>query len=201
MIDKKNVTILNIQRLSGILNFLHRAIVPGRTFTRRMYEKLTWCDNEGRKLKQFHHVRLDKEFIEDCKVWLDFLKESESRHNNLCRPFIDLDSTTEASMLNFYSDSSASENLGMGAIFDDHWIVSAWGKDFIHENKPCIQFLELYALVVAIFTWQNKLKNIRIKVYCDNIGAKNVVNNSSSGCSKCMILLRLLVQNNLRHNR
>ena len=33
MTSKRNVTILSIQRLTGILNFLHRAIVPGRTFT------------------------------------------------------------------------------------------------------------------------------------------------------------------------
>ena len=201
MINKKNATILNIQRLTGILNFLHRAIVPGRTFTRRMYDKLTWCDNKGNKLKQFHHIRLDREFIEDCKVWLNFLEEYSNSYSNLCHPFIDLNKTIEAETLNFYSDSLASEKLGMGTIFDNHWIVAAWGKDFILDNKPCIQFLELYALVAAIFTWKDRLRNMRIRVYCDNIGAKNAVNNSSSGCAKCMILLRLLVKNNLQYNR
>ena len=165
-----------------------------------MYEKLTWCDNSGRKLKQFHHMRLDKEFIEDCNVWLEFL-QAEKYYNRLCRPFIDIDETISAETLNFYSDSSASELLGMGAIFDNHWIVAAWGKEFIQQCKPCIQFLELYALVAAIFTWKERLQNIRIRVYCDNKGARNAVNNSSSGCSKCMILLRFLVKNNLQYNR
>ena len=77
-IQKKNVTILTIQRLTGILSFLNKAIVPGRVFTRCMYNKLTWMDNKGMRLKQYHHVKLDKEFIDDCRVWLGFMNNAHS---------------------------------------------------------------------------------------------------------------------------
>ena len=40
-IDKKKVTIKFIQKLTGILNFLNEVVVPGRAFTRGMYQKLT----------------------------------------------------------------------------------------------------------------------------------------------------------------
>ena len=40
VLSKKKVTIKEAQRLTGLLNFQQRVIVPGRTFTRSMYNKL-----------------------------------------------------------------------------------------------------------------------------------------------------------------
>lgn len=37
------------------------------------------------KLKQNHHVSVDHEMREDCKVWLKFLNSYQA----MCRPFID----------------------------------------------------------------------------------------------------------------
>ena len=44
MMSKRSATIKQIQALTGILNFLNRAMVPGRVFTRRMYSKLKTTD-------------------------------------------------------------------------------------------------------------------------------------------------------------
>ena len=197
IISKRNITILMIQRLTGILNFLGKAIVPGRTFTRRMYDKLTWCDHKGNKLKQHHHIQLDKKFLDDCEVWLQFLQNPQSK--KICRPYLDLNETVTAKTLNFYSDSSG--RVGMGAIFDNHWIVAEWNKSFLEICRPSIQFLELYALVAAILTWGERLRNMRIQVFVDNKGARDVVNNSSSNCKRCLNLLRLLMADNLAFNR
>ena len=49
-IQQRTVTIKFIQRLTGMLNFLSKAIIPGRTFTRMMYKKLKTEDKNGRKL-------------------------------------------------------------------------------------------------------------------------------------------------------
>ena len=59
---KKAATIKEIQVLTGLLNFLNRAIVPGRTFTRRMYAKLRITDKNGAHLKQYHHLNIGREF-------------------------------------------------------------------------------------------------------------------------------------------
>ena len=40
VIDKKKIKVHLVQKLTGLLNFLQRAIVPGRSFTRAMYNKL-----------------------------------------------------------------------------------------------------------------------------------------------------------------
>ena len=59
-IDKCKVTIKFIQQLTGTLNFLNRAIVPGRAFMRGIYQKLKLVDARGRILKQHHHTYLCK---------------------------------------------------------------------------------------------------------------------------------------------
>ena len=82
-VDSRKATIKQIQVLTGSLNFLTHAIVPGRVFTRGMYTKLCHTDSRGRALKDHHHVKIDKEFEEDCKVWTMFL-EQDARGSNLC---------------------------------------------------------------------------------------------------------------------
>ena len=72
-ISKHKVTIKFIQQLTGTLNFLNKAIVPGRAFTRGMYRHLRITDKKGRLLKDHHHTYLCSQFIQDCKVWLGFL--------------------------------------------------------------------------------------------------------------------------------
>ena len=56
-IDKKKVTIHFIQKLTGTLNFLNRAIAPGHAFTKGMYKKLSLRDSKGELLKKYHQVQ------------------------------------------------------------------------------------------------------------------------------------------------
>ena len=41
LLTKKKITVQDVQSLVGLLNFMGRAVVPGRAFTRRMYAKIT----------------------------------------------------------------------------------------------------------------------------------------------------------------
>ena len=143
-IVSNKVTICFIQKLTGNLNFLNQVLIPGRTFTRRMYDKLKLKDNSGNPLKQYHHISLDSDFKRDCKIWKTLLSSSEVR---LCRPFVDVDGFKYAHKINFYSDASMQ---GMGAVFKNRFIVGRWGHDFIHNENPSIEFLELYALYSAL---------------------------------------------------
>ena len=116
---KRKVTVKQLQVLTGYLNFLSKAIVPGRTFTRRIYSKYSQRDSQ---LKQRHHVSVDTEFTFDCEIWRYFL----THHSNkaLCRDMVDLTKWTSAVEINFYSDTSTAEKLGMGAIFNNHWLFT-----------------------------------------------------------------------------
>ena len=212
MIHKKKVTIKELQSLCGYLNFLGKAIFPGRTFTRRMYAKYskvlnidessTSMNSREYKLKQFHHVRLDAEFKADCITWLNFLQGDLAKIVN--RPMVDLFGLVRtATDVVFCSDASANKLLGFGCIFNRRWIQAFWPKNFIQDQKPSIEYLELFALMAGILTWErdNDLNNCRISIFCDNQAVVQIVNNGSSSCKNCMKLLRLITLSGLQFNR
>ena len=212
-IGKNKATVRELQKLCGYLNFLNKAIYPGRVFVRRMYSKYSkWVNltpialNEVRvhsfKPKHYHHVRLDKEFKADCQVWLQFLEYPDLRAV-VCRPMIDIGEGHSAQEINFCSDASASKKLGFGCYLNKNWLYSKWSPAFIETHKPSIEYLELYALTAEILTWQDfsELNNTRITVFCDNTAVVTMINNITSSCKNCMYLLRILVLNGLIHNR
>ena len=195
-LEKKKVTVKFIERLSGFLNFLNKAIYPGRAFTPRMYAKI---DRKIENMRQYHHISLDSEFRSDCKVWLEFLDNSDSNFV-YCRPFTDLSLRLDAKELNLYTDSSANPRLGCGGIFDERWFFGQWEYDFIRRYKPSIAYLELYAVCMAVFIWREELTNLRFQVHCDNESVVRILNTTSSGCKHCMQLIRRLILLSLRYN-
>ena len=211
MIDRKKATVKDLQQLCGFLNFISKAIFPGRTFIRRMYAKFAPLMGQSlnglkekvkRKLKPFHHVRLDNEFKSDCKIWLEFLQGDLSQV--VSRPMVDIlgKITTMSTDIDFYSDASASDKLGFRCLLNSKWIQGFRELKFI-EQKPSIEFLELFALTAGILTWQNheELTNCRVVVFCDNTAVMQMINDMSSSCKHCMVLLRKLVLNRLKCNR
>ena len=119
-------------------------------------------------------------------MWAQFLKHPTA----YCQPFIDYTDTL-ATELDLYSDTSRNFSLGMGAIFSNRWMVMQWLQEFQFFN-PSIEYLELYALCAAVLSWVKYFKNKRVIIFCDNISVVHMVNNSSSTCMNCMVLIRLL---------
>ena len=200
---RKKAKIKELQCLTGTLNFLCRILHPGQTFTRRMYQKFANITNgKGKPLKHYHHIKLDAEFKSDCNIWQLFLENASSA--SITRPFIDFTDKNNqftAEVLNFYTDASANPDLGMGCYYDSRWTFAQWEQGFVEEFRPSIEYLELFALCTGIFTWKDKLQNIRIVIHCDNQVVIHMVNTGVSSCRQCMYLLRLLTLNNLLWNR
>ena len=177
MLDSKKAAVKQLQTLCSFLNFLSKAIFPGQAFTRRMYAKFSmvcpgpFTQNQlspytfAGKLKQHHHVRLDKEFKLDCEIWVKFLSEPQYM-SAVNRLMIDiLSPALTAQQIFFYSDASAAVHLGFGCIFNTHWFSQQWEKGFIEHCRPSIEYLELLALCAGIFTWKKQLQNCRIIVF------------------------------------
>ena len=146
--NKKKTTVKELQNLCGYLNFLCKAIFPGRAFVRRMYAKYSDIISAGGmpqnayqfKLKQHHHVHIDHEFKLDCKVWIQFLNGELERVVN--RPMIGLLKDAETSEdISFYSDASAAEDKGFGAILKNRWICVDWSASFIWNKNQVLSSL------------------------------------------------------------
>ena len=63
------IMVLQLQKICGFLNFLGRAVVPSRAFTRQLYARLSGnlC------LKPHHHIRVTAEMKADLTMWLQIL--------------------------------------------------------------------------------------------------------------------------------
>ena len=122
-------------------------------------------------------------------MWQYFLKHPMA----FCRPFIDFEESTSAVWIPFYTDASRAQHLGCGGWFRHQWFSTQWQPGFIQKFEPSIAYLELFAVVVGCKLWLKSLKNRRVIIHCDNQVAVQMINNSSSYCKNCMVLIRMLV--------
>ena len=188
----KKTTLGELQRLTGFLNFLSKAVVPGRTFTRRLY-----AYTENSNLLEHHHINVCREMRLDLELWLGFL----STPGAFARPFFHFHNKgDDYQVLDWYTDSSRNKYLGCGGYCDKEWFIQQWDDEFIDEHNPSINYLELYAVTVGIFCWAEKYQNKKIILFCDNMSVVYMLNNATSKCRNCMVLIRLIVMKSLRWN-
>ena len=186
------MTIKELQHICGFLNFLGRAVVPGRAFTRRLYSQFT----NNMHLLPHHHIRITGEMRSDLTTWLLFLRNPAS----YSRPFVDFSITRQAIDIDFYTDASKNPKLGYGGKCGTSYFFQQWDQNVINKIDPSIGYLELYASVTGILLYGYKFANSRIQIFCDNQAACAMINNNSSKCKNCMILIRILVTYCLVHN-
>ena len=189
-IGSRKATIKQIQRLTGLLNFFSRCVIPARVFTRRMYS-LT----NGNTNKPHYHKRIPQEIKLDLIMWRKFLS-NQAAYN---RPFSDF-CNTNSDQIDMYTDSSANAVLGCGGKWGKKWFVQQWDSIFIKKNEPSINYLELYAVTAAVILWIENFANKRVTLFCDNMGVVHMINSNSSRDRNCMILLRLIILQGMIYN-
>ena len=192
ILEKKaggKVTIKQLQKICGFLNFIGRYIVPGRAFTRCLYA-YTKTD----KLKPHHHVKIMSEMRGDLLMWEKFLNHTSV----YCRPFMDFSEMLIAEHIQFYTDASG--RIGFSGICGQSWMSQKWPEGFIQNCNPSIGHLELYALVAGVLNWIQRFRNRRVILMCDNLSTVSMVNTTSSSCKNCMVLIRILVLQCLIYN-
>ena len=107
----KKITLNQLQKVCGFLNFLGRYIIPGRAFTRRLY---VYTANEY--LKPHHHIKVNARMRDDLTMWPTFLKTPAV----YCRPFLDFSKTLIVDEIDMFSDASG--KIGVGAICGSSWM-------------------------------------------------------------------------------
>ena len=189
--NSRKVTVKQLQKLCGFLNFLCRSVVPGHAFTRWLYAPTGGKDI---RLKPHHHVRMKREMVLDLKTWLVFLRNPQC----YCHPFMDFMKTFNATDIQFFTD--ACKVIGMGGIFKKQWIQGLWDMAFLESNNPSIAYLELFALTTGVIAWAKDFQNKRVILNCNNEDIVEMVNASTSNCKNCMVLIRLLTLQSMIHN-
>ena len=71
ILSKKKMTLKQLHKICGFLNFLGRAVVLGRAFTRRLYMSMKGYAN----LKPHHHISVKADMRRDLVMWQSFLSK------------------------------------------------------------------------------------------------------------------------------
>ena len=179
--------LIELQQLCGTLNFICLAVLPGRAFIRRLYKGTS--SKTGKKLKSYHHIRIDKGIKQDMNMWILFLNNPVA----VSRPFLDFSRCYTADEIEFYTDASANPSLGCGGYCGKSWYAQQWNEKFILDKEPSIVYLELYAVTVAVLNWIDRFQNKRVIIFCDNKSVVHMINSMTSHSLKCMTLIRLIV--------
>jgi len=179
----KKVSLKELQSLIGSLQFLCRAVAPGRPFIRRL-SYMT-----AKVSKPWHKVRMSLGCKDDLTMWKSFLD-----HYNGVTFFRDVEWTPKEA-LNLYTDAS---DWGMGLFYDGRWAYSQWlGHE---EYFRDINFREILAVGAALATWGTFLSNKKVLFHCDNMAMVEAITNNSSHCPYIMAIIRYIVLQCLKYN-
>ena len=188
----RKITVLQLQKICGFLNFIGRAILPDRAFTRRLYAKLQGSNG---KLLPHYHIRVTEEMKRDLEMWDTFLQDQSA----YCRTFMDFSATVKADDIAFAMDASKNLKLGFGGRCGKNWMFAAW-NGLIKKCNPSIEYLELFALVAGVVAWIYQFQNRKVILYTDNQTIFHMINKTSGSCKSCMVLIRILVIHCLKYN-
>ena len=133
----------------------------------------------------------------DTAVWIQFLERPAITY----RPILDFDPNMDPTNLKFYSDASKNPKLGFGCVLKRFWTYGQWNEYFIRKCDPSIEYLELFGVVAGVLSYADELRNDKFVIHCDNQSVVQMLNNSTSSCRNCMVLLRILTLDNFVHNR
>jgi len=175
-INRKRITLHDLQSIIGLLNFACLVVTPGRAFLRRLID-LT-CNVS----KPHHFIRLNNEARADLKAWQLFISHFNGKSVFLQRDW------HSSEKLRLYTDASGS--LGYAAVFGSKWFAKPWKDIHAHYN---ITIKELFPIVLILELWGATLSNCKVIFFSDNQAVVEVINKQSSREKTIMRLLRRLV--------
>ena len=169
----KKCTKRELLSLIGSLSFASKVVKPGRMFLRRLIDLSTTVSSLN------HHIYLNAESRADIDWWVRFFPS----WNGVC---LIQDELTAASDITLFTDAS---RIGCGAVYGTHWFSLALPESYSTFH---ISVLELFAIVVAVFTWGDQWQNKQILFHTDNESIVHVWQSGTSSNRNIMTLVRQL---------
>ena len=181
--NKKKITLSQLQSLLGHLNFACKAIKPGRCFLRRLYDLTIGKSNPK------HFIKLTRECRADLKLWYSFLEQY-----NGCT-LLTGDRFISSETLQLHSDAAGS--VGFACTHGTSWTFGLFPE---HTKRHHINILELYPITLAVFLFSQDWCNKNILFICDNLAVVHCLNKQTSKDPVMMQLIRIIVLRALKYN-
>ena len=110
-------------------------------------------------MKPHWHVNVTREVKRDLIMWQHFITEYGG-----WTPII----TPSTPVLHLFTDTATTEHLGWGDWWGSEWTYDSWDPQFMCSESPSIDFLELYAVLVAAQVCTAQFANKCVIVHSDN---------------------------------
>ena len=186
LLARRHCKVREIQVVTGLLNFLMRAVHNAHCFICRIYDMI-----KGHP--QHYHVQISSGAKKDMLMWKKFLVDFHCLGPIPTYKFVTNDD------LDFFTDSSAKLGNGFWIVFKNSWAFGVWDSQFL-AHKSSIMLLELYSIVQAVLIWGDRIKDQHVVIWSDNMAYCEIVNSQTSRCSLCLTLLRYLILSCLKFN-
>ena len=172
--NRRTATKQQLLSLIGKLHSICLVVKPGRLFLRRLIDLSTTVK------KNCHHINLDASARADMQWWQEWLPSWDT--TNIIPESTRILSTD----LMLHTDASF---IGLGAIYGNAWIQARWNSDTADDN---IDFLELFAIMAATYTWGTSWAGKRIVFLTDNEAITKIWQKGSTPSKRIMHLVRKL---------
>lgn len=188
VMNKKKVSLVELQSLLGLLNFACRVIAPGRAFCRRLINATI-----GVKKSHFK-IRVSRAMKSDLETWVSFL----NFYNGVT--VILEDKWISDHDMELYTDSAGGKG-GFGIYFGGEWAHGTWPLSWVESGVTRdLTFLELFPVVAALLTWEAQFRNKKLLFHIDNQAVIQILNTKTSKSERVMNLVREMVLMNLNNN-
>ena len=162
-----------LQVLAGKLNWACQVVYGGRTFLRRILDRINQLNSLNAK------VKFNKEFYADLSWWISFL----SLFNGKCL-FLQKLPTTDVQ-----TDACPT---AAGVFFHGDWLYHSFVLDTPEVRYLHINFKEVLAIILAAKRWGKLWSNTHVIIQSDNTTAVSIINKGTTGNPIIMRYLREL---------
>ena len=175
-LDKVSCTKRELLSILGVLQYCAKVVRDGRKFVGRLIQK----SKEGKNLHS--RVYLCGETKKDIRWW----HKCMCNHNGVSYFPRDIDIST-AKLL--FTDAS---DFGAAGVVDSKWTIRQFVGQFGWMKRKSIAYRELFAVVLAISTFGNYLKNTQVLMNIDNESMQIAVKQGKSKDKEIMALIRVV---------
>lgn len=187
--EAEEMSVKDLQKVVGLLNFACFVIEPGRVFLKRMIQLMKrWeARNKHDRRSDKTDRRISAVVREDLRWWRDCI------HRWNGKSFFYDPSWTIDEEMELYTDACLA---GMGARWGKKWFEARWTSKQLEaaqrKSRMSMPFLEFTALVAAALTWGRAWTKKRITFRCDSEGVVNAIRLKSTSDPLMCELLREL---------
>ena len=189
-INRKKVTVKNIQQAPGSLNFICQVLPVGHPFLNSLY-RLTRIV-KGETQATGHNRCISREVCDNLRVLESFLNNKADNEVKSIPFLARLQVFSDQIWL--FADAAGREHLGMGCTYENEWRQGLWRETSLFKDnfKPNIALSELLIIAAAVETWAPELAGKHIILRSDNAATVAFINRMHADIPVAMDLLRLV---------